>query len=72
MTGIWRFQIDLTQPQYEVLREITRASGDTVQEWLQDCVLSMLRSDIELYFGTSEAIVKELNQKLQIAEKEAA
>jgi hypothetical protein len=38
--------------------------GDTIQEWLQDCDLSMLRSDIDLYFGTSKAIVQELNRKL--------
>ena len=68
MTGTWRFQIDLTQPQYEVLREITRASGDTIQEWLQDCVIQGLEADVSLYYGTSEAIVEELNQKLQLEE----
>jgi hypothetical protein len=70
MAGMWRFEIDLTEPQYEVLRAVTRASGDTVQEWLQTCVIQGLESDIELYFGTSEAITKDLNSKLQLEKAE--
>lgn len=66
------FQIFLSEPQVEVLTEIVRASGDTIQDWLQDCVISMLRSDIDLYFGSSEALTRELNRKLQIEEEEAA
>jgi len=62
------FEIYLTEPQCEVLKEMARASGDTVQEYLQGCVFAMLRTDIDLYFGTSESITEELNTKLQIQE----
>jgi hypothetical protein len=62
------FQVFLTESQCEVLKEVARASGETSDEYLQGCVLSMLQSDIELYYGTSKAIVEELNGKLHIKE----
>jgi hypothetical protein len=63
-----KFEIFLTEPQIQVLEEVARAAGQTVQEWLQDCVISMLRSNIDLYFGSSNAISEELNSMLQLKE----
>jgi hypothetical protein len=62
------FQIFLTEPQTEVVQEVARAAGQTVQEWLQDCVILMLRSNTDLYFGSSNTISEELNRKLELKE----
>jgi hypothetical protein len=58
-------RILLTEPQYEVLEEITRASGDTIEEYLQSRVLAMMRSDIDEYFGFRHKYREELKKKLR-------
>jgi hypothetical protein len=69
MTGMWRFQIELTESQYEALKEVARAWGDdSPEQYLYDAVLQSLQSDIDLMFGNSEAIVQELNRKLELQE----
>lgn len=59
-----RFSIDLTESQYEVLKAVAEASGDTPQEWLDTCVIQGMESDIDLYFGKSENIKEKLYKKL--------
>jgi hypothetical protein len=58
------FQIDLTEPRTEVLREVSRAWGETPERYIQSAVMEALQSDIDLMFGNSKAIAAELNQKL--------
>ena len=53
-------KVRLTESQYEVLKTLASASGDTPDEWLQSCVIQGLESDIDLYFGVSKAIKEKL------------
>jgi hypothetical protein len=55
-----REQIWLTQGQFEVLKTLANASGDTPDEWLHSAVIGGLESDIDLYFGTSKTIREKL------------
>lgn len=68
MTITRRFEIHLTEPQHEVLKEVTRASGDTIERYLHDTVIGGLQSDIDLYFGHSKTMTEQLNKKLHIKE----
>jgi hypothetical protein len=49
-----------TESQYEVLKTLANASGDTPDKWLRTCVIQGLESDIDLYFGASKTIKEKL------------
>jgi hypothetical protein len=53
-------RVHITESQYEVLKTLANASGDTPDEWLHTCVVQGLESDIDLYFGTSKTIKEKL------------
>jgi hypothetical protein len=53
-------RVHLTESQYEVLKTVANASGDTPDEWLHTTVIHGLESDIDLYFGTSKTIIEKL------------
>jgi hypothetical protein len=53
-------KVRLTESQYEVLKSLADASGDTPDEWLHSTVIGGLESDIDLYFGASKTIKEKL------------
>jgi hypothetical protein len=53
-------RVHITESQYEVLKTLANASGDTPDEWLHTTVIQGLESDIDLYFGTSKTIREKL------------
>jgi hypothetical protein len=53
-------RVRLTESQYEVLKTLANASGDTPDEWLHSAIIGGLESDIDLYFGTSKTIKEKL------------
>jgi hypothetical protein len=53
-------RVHITESQFEVLKTLANASGDTPDEWLHTTVIQGLESDIDLYFGTSKAIKEKL------------
>jgi hypothetical protein len=57
-------RVRLTESQYEVLKTVAEASGDTLDEYLHSCVIQGTESDIDLYFGRSKAIKEKLYKKL--------
>jgi predicted DNA-binding protein len=57
-------RIRLTESQYEVLKTVAEASGDTLDEYLHTVVIQGIQSDIDLYFGHSKAIKEKLYKKL--------
>jgi hypothetical protein len=52
--------VHITESQYEVLKTLANASGDTPDEWLHTTVVGGLESDIDLYFGASKTIKEKL------------
>jgi hypothetical protein len=58
-------KVRLTESQYEALKTVAEASGDTLDEWLHTCVIQGIKSDIDLYFGHSNAIKEKLREKLE-------
>jgi hypothetical protein len=57
-------KVRLTESQYEALKTVAEASGDTLEEWLHTCVTQGIESDIDLYFGHSKAIKEKLNKMI--------
>jgi predicted HicB family RNase H-like nuclease len=57
-------RIRITESQYEVLKTVAEASGDTLDEYLQSCVIQGIESDIDLYFGHSKAIKEKLYKQV--------
>ena len=57
-------KIKITEPQYEALKAVAEASGDSLDEWLYTTVIQGIEADFELYFGTSENIKEKLYKKL--------
>jgi hypothetical protein len=57
-------RIRLTESQYEVLKTVAEASGDTLDEWLYATVLGGFESDIDLYYGKSENIKEKLYKQV--------
>jgi hypothetical protein len=43
--------VKLIESQYEVLKTLANAAGDTPDEWLHEAVIQMIGADIELYFA---------------------
>jgi len=64
-------RIRLTESQYEALKTVAEASGDTLDEYLHTVVIQGIQSDIDLYFGHSKAIKEKLYKKLDEEEKKA-
>jgi predicted DNA-binding protein len=57
-------RIRITESQYEALKVIAKASGDTLDEYLHSCVIQGIESDIDLYFGDSKAIKEKLYKQV--------
>ena len=57
-------RVHLTESQYEALKAVAEASGDTLDEYLQSCVIQGIESDIDLYFGHSKAIKEKLHKQV--------
>jgi hypothetical protein len=57
-------KISITESQYEALKTVAEASGDSLDEWLHTCVIKGIESDIDLYFGKSESIKEKLYKKV--------
>jgi hypothetical protein len=57
-------RIRVTESQYEALKAVAKASGDTLDEWLNSTVIGGIESDIDLYFGKSESIKEKLYKKV--------
>jgi hypothetical protein len=57
-------RVRLTESQYEALKAVAEASGDTLHEWLHSTVIGGIQSDIDLYFGKSESIKEKLYKKV--------
>ena len=49
-------RVQITESQYEALKTVAEASGDTLEEWLHTTVIQGIEADIELYFGHSKTI----------------
>jgi hypothetical protein len=59
------FRIRLTDAQVEVLKMVSEASGDTIEEYLHSEIIQGMQSNIDLYFAHSKAIKEKLNKKLE-------
>jgi hypothetical protein len=59
-----KLKIQLTDPQFEVLKSISELSGDTIDEYLQTVVIQGLQSDIDLYLGHSKNVTEIMYKKL--------
>jgi hypothetical protein len=57
--------VPLTQSQYEVLKTVANASGDTIADYLHSAVIDGIEADIELYFGVSKSIKEKLYKQLE-------
>jgi hypothetical protein len=57
-------RIRVTESQYEALKSVAEASGDTLDEWLNSTVIGGIESDIDLYFGKSENIKEKLYKQV--------
>jgi hypothetical protein len=58
------FNIYLKDSEVEVLNAIAEAAGETIDTWIRTTVIEGLQSDIDHYFGRSEAIKEKLNKRL--------
>jgi len=59
-------RVRITESQYEVLKTVAKASGDTLDEWLHTTVIQGIQSDIDLYFRSKtiqEKLYKEVGGK---------
>ena len=56
--------VRLTESQYEAMKTVAEASGDTLDEWLHTCVLQGIESDIDLYYGKMGTIKEMLFKKI--------
>ena len=57
-------RVQLTESQYEALKTVAEASGDTLYEWLHATVIGGIESDIDLYYGKSENIKEKLYKQV--------
>ena len=63
-------RVKLTGSQYEVLKTIAEASGDTIDEHIHSEITQGLESDIDMYFGHSKTIKEKLFKKLKLNNNE--
>jgi hypothetical protein len=47
-------RVRVTESQYEALKTVAEASGNTLDEWLHATVIGGIESDIDLYYGKRE------------------
>jgi hypothetical protein len=47
-----------------VLKAVAEASGDSLDQYLHDCVMEEIRADVDCFFGNSKAIKEKLVKKL--------
>jgi hypothetical protein len=59
-------KVRLTESQYEAMKIVAEASGDTLEEWLHACVIQGIEADIELYFGVQETIKERLYKMVNV------
>jgi hypothetical protein len=57
-------RVRITESQYEALKTVAEASGDTLDEYLHTSIIQAIQSDIDLYFGKSESIKEKLYKKI--------
>jgi hypothetical protein len=56
-------RVRITESQYEAMKKVAEASGDTLEEWLHTTVIQGIQSDIDLYFR-SKTIQEKLYKKV--------
>jgi hypothetical protein len=59
-------KVRLTESQYEAMKTVAEASGDTLEEWLHTCVLQGIESDIDLYYGKMKTVKEMLFKKIGV------
>ena len=59
-------RVHLTESEYEAMKTVAEASGDTLEEWLHTCVLQGIESDIDLYYGKMGTIKTMLFKKIGV------
>jgi hypothetical protein len=59
-------RVRLSESQYEAMKVIAEASGDTLDEYLHSCVIQGMGSDIDLYFGHSKATKEKLYRQVGV------
>jgi predicted HicB family RNase H-like nuclease len=57
-------RIRISESQYEALKMVAEASGDTLDEYLHSCVIQGIESDIDLYYGKSQNIKEKLYKQV--------
>lgn len=57
-------RVRITESQYEAMKKVAEASGDTLDKWLHTCVIQGIESDIDLYYGKSKNISEMLFKKI--------
>jgi hypothetical protein len=57
-------RVRITESQYEALKSVAEASGDSLDEWIHSTVMGGIQSDIDLYFGKSESIKEKLYKQV--------
>ena len=57
-------RLRLSESQYEVLKKVAEASGDTIDEYVHSEIIQGLESDIDMYFGHSKTLKVRLYKKL--------
>ena len=57
-------RVRITESQYEAMKTVADASGDSLDEWLHTTVIQGIEADIELYFSHSKAIEEKLFKKV--------
>jgi hypothetical protein len=56
-------RVRITESQYEALKTVAEASGDTLDEWLH-AIIGGIESDIDLYYGKSKNIKEKLYKQV--------
>ena len=57
-------RIRITESQYEALKTVAEASGDSLDKWLHATVIGGIESNIYLYYGNSENIKEKLYKQV--------
>ncbi|MGI8832647.1 MAG: hypothetical protein ACR2IS_08425 [Nitrososphaeraceae archaeon] len=57
-------RVRITESQYEAMKTVAEASGDSLDEWLHTTVIQGIEADIELYYSHSKDIKEKLYKKV--------
>jgi hypothetical protein len=60
-------KVRLTESQYEVLKTVADAAGDSLEKWLHSAVIGEIEADIDVYFRS-----KSIKEKLYKMIKEVS